>query len=89
MFLLCPAARQRVGGVHDPPARRRLLPVPPAVRHVSLQLCLLPEGPLQHEGEHGDLRRGRQGNPFNVNVDFMLFHLILLINTRARYRVKI
>ncbi|XP_032434422.1 TSC complex subunit 1a isoform X1 [Xiphophorus hellerii] len=48
-------------GVPGPPPRRRLLAVPPSVRDVPLQLRLLPEAALRHEGEPGHLPGGGQG----------------------------
>lgn len=42
-------------GLPNPPARQRLFTLPPSIRHVPVQLCVLPALPLQHEGEHGNL----------------------------------
>lgn len=44
------------GGLLNPPARQRLLTLPPSLRHVPVQLCVLSALPLQHEGEHGNVR---------------------------------
>lgn len=47
--------RARFGGLPYPPACQRLLALPPSLRHVSVQLCVLPAFALQHEGKHGNL----------------------------------
>lgn len=42
-------------GLSNPPARQRLFTLPPPLRHVPVQLCVLSTIPLQHEGEHGNV----------------------------------
>lgn len=60
--------RPRFRRVPDPPARQRLLALPPPVRHVPLQLHLLPALSLQHEGEHGHVRGGGEGTGLNRSM---------------------
>lgn len=69
--------RTRFRGLPNPSARQRLLTLPPTLRHVPVQLCVLPALPLQHEGEHGNLRGSGEGE------DFFLCYCTLLLFIKA------
>ena len=60
-FDVCFTFRTCFRGLPNPPARQRLLTLPPSLRHVPLQLCVLPALPLQHEGEHGNVWGSSEG----------------------------
>lgn len=66
--------RAHLRGVPHSPARQYLLALPPSLRHVPMQLCVLPALPLQHEGERGHLWGSGEGERFCIwaifNLDF-------------------